>query len=133
MFYFFIIIIVCEVRLSRLGTATTTGLLYQSQMIDDGDCGAIGGMKIGRVNRSTRRKPVPVPLCPPQIPHTASLFTYSRAFNKRMFKRKEGDKSSERLPNTYNHVTLFITQNLCLRKVSSVGLLSSNIVASFIP
>jgi hypothetical protein len=28
--------------------AATTGLLYQPQMIDDGDCGAIGGMKIGR-------------------------------------------------------------------------------------
>jgi hypothetical protein len=38
-------------------------------MIDDGDCGAIGGMKIGRLNRSTRRKPVPMPRYPPQIPH----------------------------------------------------------------
>jgi hypothetical protein len=28
--------------------------------------GAIGGMKIGRGNRSTRRKPTPAPLCPPQ-------------------------------------------------------------------
>jgi hypothetical protein len=27
-----------------------------------------GGMKIGRGNRSTRRKPAPGPLCPPQIP-----------------------------------------------------------------
>jgi hypothetical protein len=31
-------------------------------------CGAIGGM-LGRGNRNTRRKPAPVPLCPPQIPH----------------------------------------------------------------
>jgi hypothetical protein len=38
-------------------------------MIDEGDCGAIGGMKIGRRNRSTRRKPAPAPLCPPQTPH----------------------------------------------------------------
>jgi hypothetical protein len=52
-----------------LGTAATTGLLYQPQMIDDGDCGEIGGMKIGRGNRSSRRKPAPAPLCPPQIPH----------------------------------------------------------------
>jgi hypothetical protein len=37
-------------------------------MIDEGDCGAIGGMKIGRGNRSTRRKPAPTPLFPPQIP-----------------------------------------------------------------
>jgi hypothetical protein len=35
----------------------------------DGDYGAVGGMRIGRGNRSTRRKPAPVPLCPPQIPH----------------------------------------------------------------
>jgi hypothetical protein len=62
-------IILSGVRQSPLGTTATTGLLYQPQMIDDGDCGAIGGMKIGRGNRSTRRKPAPVPLCPPQIPH----------------------------------------------------------------
>jgi hypothetical protein len=46
-----------------------TGLLYLPRMIDDGDCGEIGGMKIGRGNRSTRRNPAPAPLCPPQIPH----------------------------------------------------------------
>jgi hypothetical protein len=34
----------------------------------DYDDGEYGGMKIGRRNRSTREKPVPVPLCPPQIP-----------------------------------------------------------------
>jgi hypothetical protein len=52
-----------------LGTAATIGLLYQPRMICDGDCGEIGGMKIGRENRSTRRKPAPAPICPPQIPH----------------------------------------------------------------
>jgi hypothetical protein len=52
-----------------LGTAATTGLLYQPRMIGDGDCGEIGGMKIGRGNQSTRRKPAPAPLSPPQIPH----------------------------------------------------------------
>jgi hypothetical protein len=45
-----------------------TGLLYQPWMIDD-ECAAVGGMRIGRGNQSTRRKPAPVPLCPPQIPH----------------------------------------------------------------
>jgi hypothetical protein len=34
----------------------------------DYDDGEIGRM-IGRGNRSTRRKPAPVPLCPPQTPH----------------------------------------------------------------
>jgi hypothetical protein len=52
-----------------LGTAATSGLVYKSQMIDEGDCGAIGGMKIGRGNRSTRRKLASMPLRPPQIPH----------------------------------------------------------------
>jgi hypothetical protein len=56
------------VRLSPLGMSATVGLLYQPRMIDD-DYGAVDGMRIGRGNRSTRRKPVPVPLCPPQIPH----------------------------------------------------------------
>jgi hypothetical protein len=53
------------VGLSPLGTAATVGLLYQPQMIDEGVCGAIGGMKIGRGNQSTRRKPSPAPLGPP--------------------------------------------------------------------
>jgi hypothetical protein len=60
--YIYISFSLGEVRLSPL-----IGLLYQPQMIDDA-CGAVGGMRIGRGNRSTRRKPTPVPLCPPQIP-----------------------------------------------------------------
>jgi hypothetical protein len=53
------------VRLSPIGIATTTGLLCQPQMIDDGDCRTVGGMKIGRGYRSTQRKPSLAPLCPP--------------------------------------------------------------------
>jgi hypothetical protein len=52
-----------------LSTAATSGLLYKPQMIDEDDCGAVGGIKIGRGNRSIRRKPAPEPICPPQIPH----------------------------------------------------------------
>jgi hypothetical protein len=40
----------------------------------DYDDGEIGGM-IGRGTRSTRRKPAPVPLCPPQIPHATRTRT----------------------------------------------------------
>jgi hypothetical protein len=65
MFGFFI----SGVGLSPLGTAAAYGLLYKPQMIDEGDYGAIGGMNIGRGNRSTRRKPAPAALCPPQIQH----------------------------------------------------------------
>jgi hypothetical protein len=66
---YIIILIIGGVGLSPVGTAATSGLLYKSKMIDEDDCGAIGGMKIGRGNRSTRRKPASAPLCPPQIPH----------------------------------------------------------------
>jgi hypothetical protein len=55
-----IIIIISGVRLCPIGTAATTGLLYQPQMTD-GDCGAIGGMKVGKGNRSTRIKPASMP------------------------------------------------------------------------
>jgi hypothetical protein len=48
-------------------------LLYQPQVMDDDERGAVGGMRIGRRNRSTRRKLAPVPLCPPQIPHDLAL------------------------------------------------------------
>jgi hypothetical protein len=47
---------------------TLIGLLYQPRMIDD-LCGTDGGKRTGRENRSCRRKPAPVPLCPPQIPY----------------------------------------------------------------
>jgi hypothetical protein len=50
--------------LSPHSTSATVGLLYQPRMMDD-DYGAVGGMRIGRGNRSTWRKPDPVPLCPP--------------------------------------------------------------------
>jgi hypothetical protein len=42
------------------------------------DNGEIGGM-IGKGNRSTRRKPAPVTLCPPQTPHAARTRTRAAA------------------------------------------------------
>jgi hypothetical protein len=45
-----------------------TGLLYQPRMIDDDECAAVGGMRIGRGNRNTWRRPPWIPLCSPQIP-----------------------------------------------------------------
>jgi hypothetical protein len=44
----------------------------------DYDDGEIGGMN-GRGNRSTRRKPAPVPLCPPQTPRAARMRTRAAA------------------------------------------------------
>jgi hypothetical protein len=58
------------VRLSPLGTAATVWPIVPApDDDDDDDCGVIGGMRIGRGNRSTLSKPVPEPLCPPKIPH----------------------------------------------------------------
>jgi hypothetical protein len=58
------------VRLCPLGTsATVWSVVPAPDDIDDDECGTVGGMKIGRGNRSTQRKPAPVPLCPPQISH----------------------------------------------------------------
>jgi hypothetical protein len=54
------------VQLGPLGTAATdTAIVPVPGDYDDGE---IGGM-IGKGNRSTRRKPTPLPLCPPQTPH----------------------------------------------------------------
>jgi hypothetical protein len=42
--------------------------LHQTIMMNDDECGAVGGM-IGKRNRISQRKPAPVPLCSPQISH----------------------------------------------------------------
>jgi hypothetical protein len=53
--------------LSLLGTTATNRPIVAAPC--DYDDGEIGEM-IGRGNRSTRRKPALLPLCPPQTPHT---------------------------------------------------------------
>jgi hypothetical protein len=50
-----------------LGTSATNWPIVPAP--GDYDDGEFGGMMIVKGNRSTRRKPAPVPLCPPQIPH----------------------------------------------------------------
>jgi hypothetical protein len=62
----------CGVQLGPLATAATNRPIVPAP--EDYDDGEIGGM-IGKGNRSTRRKPAPVPLCPPQTPHTARART----------------------------------------------------------
>jgi hypothetical protein len=54
------------VQLGPLGTAAIDRPIVLAP--GDYDDGEFGGMKIGRGNRSTRRKPTSAPLCPPQIP-----------------------------------------------------------------
>jgi hypothetical protein len=54
------------VPLGPLGVSATDWPIVAA--LRDYDDGEFGGMKIGKGNRSTRRKPAPAPLCPPQIP-----------------------------------------------------------------
>jgi hypothetical protein len=54
------------VQFGPLGTASTNWPIVPAP--GDYDDRETGGM-IGTGNRSTRRKPAPVPLCPPQTPH----------------------------------------------------------------
>jgi hypothetical protein len=70
--FFLICIVEGGVQLGPLATAATNRPIVPAP--GDYDDGEIGGM-IGRGNRSTRRKPAQVPLCPPQIPHAARTRT----------------------------------------------------------
>jgi hypothetical protein len=54
------------VQLGPIGTAAADWPIVPAT--GDYDDGEFGGIKIGKGNRSTRRKPAPAPLCPPQIP-----------------------------------------------------------------
>jgi hypothetical protein len=74
---FLISIMAGGVQLGPLGTAATNRPIVQAP--GDYDDGKIGGMMIGRGNRSIRRIPAPVPLCPPQIPHAARTRTRAAA------------------------------------------------------
>jgi hypothetical protein len=58
------------VQLLPLGTAVN----HRPIVTAPGGCddGGIDVMMLGRGNRSTRRKPTPVPLCPPQTLHACS-------------------------------------------------------------
>jgi hypothetical protein len=67
------------VQLGPLGTAATNMPIVPAP--DDYDDGEIGGM-IGMGNRSTRRKPAPVPLRPPHIPHAARTLSRGRSGGK---------------------------------------------------
>jgi hypothetical protein len=75
-FIFLIGIVGGGVQLGSLGTAATNRPTVPAP--GDYDDGEIGGM-IGTGNRSTRKKPTPVPLCPPQTPHAARTRTRAAA------------------------------------------------------
>jgi hypothetical protein len=84
-----------------LGTAANNKPIMPA--LGDYDDGEIGGT-IGRGNRSTRRKPAPVPLCPSQTPHVCpDANPY----------RRGGKPASNRLSyGTAKILTNFVVQNL---------------------
>jgi hypothetical protein len=63
---FFIRIVGGGVQTGPRGTSATEWPIVPTP--GDYNDGEFGGMKIGRGNRSTRRKPTPAPHCPPQNP-----------------------------------------------------------------
>jgi hypothetical protein len=75
-------------------------------MIDD--CGAVGGMRIGRGSRSTWRKPSPVSHCPPQIPHD---LTWARNRAAELGSRRLTAWTVAR-PQIFFKVNIFIWQRL---------------------
>jgi hypothetical protein len=80
--FFLIDIMGGGVQLGPLGTAASNRPIVPAP--GDYDDGEIGGM-IGRGNRIPRRKPAPVPLCPPQTPHAARTRTRAAAMgNQRL-------------------------------------------------
>jgi hypothetical protein len=54
------------VQLGPLGPADINRPIMSAGEYEDGE---IGGKMIGKGNRSSRRKPGPVPLCPPYTSH----------------------------------------------------------------
>jgi hypothetical protein len=92
------------VRLSPLGTSVTIWPIVPAPD-DDDECGAVGGMRTGRGNRSTQRRPAPVPLRTPQIPHD---LTWARTRD-----RPGGNPGTNRLSyGMANSSTKSITQHI---------------------
>jgi hypothetical protein len=75
--FFLIGIVGGGVQLGPLGTAATNRSIVPAPgNYDDGEIS--GMMAVGR-NISARRKPAPVPICPPQTPHAARRRTRAAA------------------------------------------------------
>jgi hypothetical protein len=70
-----------SVQLGPLGTAATNRPIVPAPA--DYDDGEIGRMT-GKGNRSTRRKPAPMPRYPPQTPHTAWTRTQAAAVGSQL-------------------------------------------------
>jgi hypothetical protein len=73
---------------------------------------------IGRRNRSTRKKPAPVPLCPPQTPHPARMRTRAAAVGSQRLTAELRHGLSEHvdlMPSEDGQVTETCKGNKCLQ------------------
>jgi hypothetical protein len=88
-----------EARRCRYPLIHIENLLHPFQLFYcDDDYGAIGGMRIGRGYRNTRRKPIPVPLFSPQIPHDLNWArTQTAAVGNRRLRLRYGTASGIRI------------------------------------
>jgi hypothetical protein len=89
--------------LGPLGTAATNRPIVTAP--GDYDDGEIGGM-IGRGNQSTRRKPAPIPLCPPQTPTCCPDVNPGRPGGKPATKRLSCGTALTPSGNTENRIKL---------------------------
>jgi hypothetical protein len=94
--------------LGPLGTAATNRPIVPAP--GEYDDGETGGMMIGKGNRSTRRKPAPLPLCPPQTPHACPDANPGR---------RGGKPATNRLSyGTSINITPTMERNLSILRVS---------------
>jgi hypothetical protein len=104
--FFLIGIVGGGVQLGALGPAAINRPIVPAP--GDYDNGESGGMG-GRRNRSTRRKPSPVPLCPPQTPHAAWTRTRTATVgSQRLITWATARLSSETLEKFYQATRFFI-------------------------
>jgi hypothetical protein len=83
----------------------------QPRMIDDDNCGAIGGM---RGNRSTRRKPTPMPLYPTEIPYYLNwAWTWAAAVGNRRLTAWGMSRPSSKLLIKYIEIKWFSSPSWC--------------------
>jgi hypothetical protein len=57
--------------MNTVGTSASGVPLVLSPDGDNYECGAVGGIRIGRGNRRIMRDFIPMPICPPQVPQAA--------------------------------------------------------------
>jgi hypothetical protein len=106
----------CGERLSPLGTSATIWPILQAP---DGRW-LVWSSRWNRRNRSTRRKPAPVPLCPPQIPRdlawarTRSAAVEIRRLTSWVMARPHEMPSSSRTLGSWVWILLEVWMSVCV-------------------